>query len=376
MMPPPERFAPARPMTIGLALLVTSALSSGQQSVPAVEVGVEVAVEEALRAEFERQELVGLAVAIVDGETITEFHLGFADRAAAVAVGPRTMFRWASISKPLTAVRAMQLAGAEALDLDADVRTLVPEFPEKPWPITARQLLGHLGGVVHYTNGEVVPTRRDYEVEHPFEDAVLALHTFDRSPLIAEPGTKYAYTTHGYLLLGAAVQRAGGAPFRDQIREHVAEPLGMTSLRPDYQWEEIPHRAVGYRRVGGRVVRSSDTDVSWKLAGGGFISTVGDLARFARGLCGEELLPRATLDVMWTRQRTRDGEETSYGLGFGVSSTAEEVRIGHTGSQEKTRTLLQVRPDAGHAVVVMTNSEYARPRRIGAAVWRALDAGR
>ena len=150
----------------------------------------------------------------------------------------------------------------------------------------------------------------------------------------------------------------------------------MTTLRPDYQWEEIPHRAVGYRRVGGRVVRSSDTDVSWKLPGGGFVSTVGDLARFARGLCGEELLPRATLDVMWTRQRTRDGERTNYGLGFGVSSTADEVRIGHTGAQEKTRTLMQVRPDAGHAVVVMTNSEYANVREVGAAVWEVLDAKR
>ena len=189
------------------------------------------AVEGALQGEFERQELVGLAAAVVHGETITEFHLGFADRSAEIAVGPDTMFRWASISKPLTAIRAMQLAGGDDLDLDADVRTLVPEFPEKPWPITARQLLGHLGGVVHYTNGEVIPTKREYDVEHPFADVVLALHTFDRSPLVAEPGTKFAYTTHGYILLGAVLQRAEQDCRRCRLHDERvtarAQPCGL-----------------------------------------------------------------------------------------------------------------------------------------------------
>src|SRR5690606_39440750 len=62
----------------------------------------------------------------------------------------------ASISKPLTAVAAMQLALAQELDLEADVRVLVPEFPEQSWPVTARHLLCHQGGIVHYTNGKVV----------------------------------------------------------------------------------------------------------------------------------------------------------------------------------------------------------------------------
>lgn len=328
-------------------------------------------IDAALDAEFERQGLVGLSVALVEGGEIMEFHRGHADREGDVAAGPETMYRWASISKPVTAIRAMQLVREERLDLDADVRELVPEFPEKPWPVTARQLMGHLGGVVHYSNGKVIRSEVKYDVEHPFESVILALDRFRESPLVAEPGTRYSYTTHGYMLLGAAVERAGETPFWAQVKEHVAEPLGMTTFRPDYQWEEIPHRATGYRKVLGKVVRSGDTDVSWKLAGGGFISTARDLARFARGLLGEELLPREALDVMWTRQETAAGKRTRYGLGFGVKRMDGRLRVSHSGAQQKTRTLMQLFPDEGRALVVMTNAEYGNVGEVAQAVWAA-----
>lgn len=337
---------------------------------------LEAALHDALREEFERQGLVGLAVAVVVEGEIEELYFGLADRELGVPVGPETMFRWASISKPLVAVRAVQLAEAGRLDLDEDVRRLVPEFPEKPWPVTARQLAGHLGGVVHYSNGEVIRTEREYAEEHPFMDAVVALDRFKDSPLVAEPGTRYAYSTHGYMLLGAAVARAGGRALRDQVGEFIAGPLGMSSLQPDFQWVHIPGRARGYQRVSEREVPSLDLDVSWKLAGGGFISTIGDLARFARGLMGEDLLPRAALDRMWTPQRLASGAPTSYGLGFGIGEAGGERVVRHTGSQPKTRTLLAVRPESQRAVVVMTNSEYGRVKPVARAAWRVLEQRR
>ena len=74
------------------------------------------------------------------------------------------------------------------------------------------------------------------DLEHPFEDVVLALDSFKESPLVAAPGAKYSYTTHGYILLSAVVQRAGAASYWSQVRTRVCEPAGLTSLRPDYQW--------------------------------------------------------------------------------------------------------------------------------------------
>lgn len=333
-------------------------------------------VEAALLEEFERQALIGLAVAVVEGESVIEFHFGHADKKAEVKVGPETLFRWASISKPLTAVLALQLERDGKLDLDMDVRKLVPEFPEKPWPITARQLLQHRAGVVHYGNGKVVRTKEDYGVEHPFKDSVRALDAFKASPLIFEPGTAHAYTTHGYMLLGATLQRAGGAPYADQIRRRIAQPAGLDSLRPDYAWEAIANRAKGYRKLAGIEALSSQADVSWKLPGGGFVSTIGDLGRFAQALMGEALLPKEVLRKAWMAQPApeKPAGTIPYGLGFGTRTTARGPMVSHSGSQAKTRTLMQFYPGEGRAVCVMTNSEWARVAPIARAVWGVLPA--
>jgi len=357
--------------------LLVAVLPRAQEATPPAPAAVvdasRAALRSALQAEFEAQGLVGLAVAVVrDGRVVDELHFGLADRDKTIPVDARTMFRWASISKPLTAIAAMQLVDAGKLDLDEDVRKWVPEFPEKPWRITSRQLLTHQGGIVHYTNGKVVRTQRQYDVEHPFNDVVLALDMFKESPLVAEPGTKHSYTTHGYMLLGAVVERAGEQRFAEQIRQRIAEPLGMTTLQPDYQWVDIPHRAVGYVRVGARVLPSTDTDVSWKLAGGGFVSTIGDLGRFAAGLVGDAWLSPAVREELWTRQTTAGGSVTGYGLGFGVSSVSGKRRVAHSGAQEKTRTLLHAFPDEGLAVVLMTNSEWAKLDACATAAWAVL----
>lgn len=313
----------------------------------------------------EDQGLIGLSCALAVGNSIAwSSAYGWQDREAGIRTSAATMYRWASISKPVTAVVAMQLAREGRLDLDADVRTLVPEFPEKPHAITPRQLLCHQGGIVHYANGPVIRTRREYDAEHPFASVILALDTFKESPLVCEPGTRYSYTTHGYILLGAACERAGGEPYWSLVRTRVAEPLAMESFQPDYQWLDIPNRAAGYRRQGGEVVRSTDTDVSWKLPGGGFISTVADLARFGLGLCGEDLLDQSLKDRMWTRQTTADGEETPYGLGFRIDTLDGTLMVSHSGSQEKARTHLIVLPQQRIVVAVMSNCEWADPGRL------------
>ena len=334
-------------------------------------------VDHAMRDEMAGQELVGLAVGIIqDGQIAYLKGYGMADREQRVPVTRQTMFRWASISKSLTAVAAMQLWERGKLNLDRDVRRYVPEFPDKGTPIRVRHLLCHQGGIVHYTNGKVIRIKRDYPVAHPFENVIYALDTFRESPLVNEPGEKYSYTTHGYILLSAVVERAGKQKFAHQVRDRIAKPLKLATLQPDYQWEEIPHRAVGYRQRGGQVEVSTNTDVSWKLGGGGFISNIDDLAKFAAGLLNHRLVKPASRQKMWARQMTSGGEQTKYALGFSfnhyrdgelhtwsANGTGIEI-VGHSGSQEKTKTWMALSPQKKLGVVVMSNSEYASPRRL------------
>ena len=332
------------------------------------------AIDQAVQQEMQRQEAVGVAIGVIrDGKVFHTSGHGWADRAQQVPVKNNTLFRWASISKPLTAIVAMQLVEQDKLDLDADIRLLVPEFPDKGTPITMRQLLGHLGGIVHYGNGRVVRTKRNYKQSNPYKDVILALDRFKESPLVAEPGAAYAYTTHGYILASAVAQRSGKAPYHLQVRDRISRPLKLKTLQPDYQWRKIPGRAVGYRKKQGEIIPSTDTDVSWKLGGGGWISNVDDLASFAAGLMGDELVTPETKKVMWTRQRNNKGDMIRYGLGFRVSSTRNGLQVMHSGSQEKTRTQLTIYPDQGHGVVVMTNSEYADPDEFTKVIYKAIN---
>lgn len=336
-------------------------------------------LDRAAQDPIEKQKLVGTAVAVViDGKIAWMKGYGFADREAKTAVSPtESSFRWASCSKPVTAIAALQLAETGKLDLDADVRKYVPEFPDKGETITARQLLCHQGGIVHYSNGTVVLTKAEYKVPHPFDDVVVALDTFKESALVNKPGEKYSYSTHGYILLSAVVQRAGKKRFQDQVDERIAGPLKMTSFKPDRQWEKIPGRVIGYSMSNDQISRRPDTrdpDVSWKLGGGGYTSTVEDFAKFAAGLINHKLVSDKTEKLMWTRQKLASGKLSDpYGLGFGLGTTPGGVKyVGHSGSQEKTRTAMMLDPDHKRAVVVMTNSEWGNPNQIAAAVLDAM----
>ena len=329
-------------------------------------------IRRAVKSTMAQQQVVGVAVGVIRaGRVVYLEGYGYEDREKQIPVTSQTRFRWASISKTLTAVATLQLWEKKRLKLSDAVRRYVPEFPDKGVPISIRDLLCHQGGIVHYSNGRVIRTTRKYAIPHPFSEVIHALDMFKESPLVCRPGEKPSYTTHGYILLSSVVQRSGTQPFAEQIRDRIVRPLKLPTLRPDYQWESIPHRAVGYRRRDGKVVRSTNTDVSWKLGGGGFLSNIDDLARYTAALIEHQLVTADTATRMWTPQRTRDGTATGIGLGFMLQGRGQRLRVSHNGSQEKTRTRMVFYPEQRHGVVVMSNSEYANPAEFTTAVYQA-----
>lgn len=142
-------FPSPKPVHLPVPLVVVLAFVAAAQPAPAwqVEAGPYAAIEQRARAFVEERGVVGLSLGlIVDGVPAHRAHFGWEDREAQTPASDRTMYRWASISKPLTAVVAMQLEAEGRLDLHGDVRRLVPEFPDKGKPITPFQLLCHQGG--------------------------------------------------------------------------------------------------------------------------------------------------------------------------------------------------------------------------------------
>ena len=158
-------------------------------------------------ADFHRnvgQRIPGMSIAIAtrDG-SIWSNGYGMADLENFVPAKASTVYRTASIAKPITAVAAMQLVESGALNLDAPIDTYVPSFPKKQWPITTRQLLGHLGGIRGYKDGA-----ETYLTKHYWSLSEASM-VFAEDPLLHEPGSKYFYSTFGYVLAGLAVEAAG-----------------------------------------------------------------------------------------------------------------------------------------------------------------------
>lgn len=331
------------------------------------------AIDHAVLAEMQRQQVVGAAVGVIlDGHVVYVQGYGQADREQNIPATEKTIFNWASNSKPLAAIAAMQLIDQRKLDLNADVRKYVPEFPDKGRIITTRHLLCHQSGIPHYSNGRIVPTKRKYESSQPYMDPVLALDVFNQSPLIFTPGERDEYSSYAYILLSAVVERAGGEPFLGQVQKRIAKKAGMKTLQLDLESQGHEDWATGYLKApNGQIVKAPEEAHYWKHGAGGFKSDIRDFARWAAGLINHRFVSRRAEAAMWTPQTLNSGQLTERGFGFNVSGR-NGLKVSHNGSQDEATTRMVLYPEQDRGVVVMTNCRHASVETISTAVFRAI----
>jgi serine beta-lactamase-like protein LACTB, mitochondrial len=298
----------------------------------------------------------GVSAAVVEnGEYEWSQGYGMADLENFVPATSRTLYRLASVSKPLTATAAMQLWERGKLNLDAPVQRYCPAFPQKEWPITTRQLMGHLGGIRHYRTD----SQDDPEIGNTkhFDDGIAGgLRFFANDPLVAKPGTKFNYSTQGFTLIGCAIEGASGEKYVDFAIKNVLLPAGMASTVVDDRYAIIPLRTRFYHKnQSGGVVNAEFLDSSYKIPGGGWLSSAEDMARFEVAILGDRLMRRATRDVMWTPQKTADGSKTDYAEGWGTGQELGVADVGHGGGQQGTSTFIMLVPARRAGVVVLSN---------------------
>jgi len=302
----------------------------------------------------------GVSVAIVErGQLLWSKGFGLANLEDDSPATPQTLYRLGSVSKPLTATAAMQLWERGKLDLDAPIQKYCPAFPEKPQPITTRELLGHLGGIRHYKSES--PDDPEISNTKHFEDPIAGgIKFFANDPLVAPPGTHFNYSTYGYTLVGCVIQGASGEKYASEVHENVLVPAGMTSTRTDDHYAIVPHRAGFYAKdKSGAVVNADFLDSSYKIPGGGWLSSAEDMGRFESAILTGKLLKRRTLVLMWTPQKPSDGAKDDYGLGWGTGEQDHVVTVGHDGGQQGTSTAFVLAPAQGEGIVVLSNLEDA-----------------
>lgn len=290
----------------------------------------------------------GLSVAIAaKGKLVWSESCGFADREKRIPVTRTTQFRVGSVSKPFTAVTALRLAQRGLLDLDADIRRYVPAFPSARPRVTVRQLGGHLGGIRHYQGGAETVNRTHYR------SLADSLKVFIDDPLVAEPGTRFSYSSYGFNLLGAAVESAAGVSFARAVRQTLLAPLGLrqTSVggvaRGGTRFYEVTNDR--------RAVSAPPIDLSDRYPSGGFLSSAEDLVRLGLGVTDRRFLNAASQKLLFTSQRTTGGATTGYGFGFEVHPSPFGVAAGHTGNVVGGTSFLLIHPKTRVVVALTTN---------------------
>jgi len=319
-----------------------------------------------------------------------------------------TLFRWASPSKTLVGVVAAMLATEGLLDLDADIATIFSGYTlpgsylvcpdglaaaarhgdgsynsdcqaEQPMPpdakVTLRLLLSHRAGIQHYSNGRGYPVPPSSETADPLVNTGMewALGLFTSNPLVAVPGSYFAYSTFGFNLAAVVLEHATGLSFASLVQSRIAEPLRLCTLQPDYEWVPNDNRAAGFDSSG------SDTgsdDVSWKLGGGGFLSSFDDFVRYGQALMtNTSWLSSTVRSELWADQPHFSAwgwgdARYQYSMGFDQYwSGGVLVNAGHSGHQQKTRTIFWLYPAHGPgpcSLYLMSNSENAE-------IWSASD---
>jgi len=315
------------------------------------------AFEEFVRQQMVKYRVPGLTIGFVKDDYMWVKGFGYADLENKVPAQAESAYRFASVQKSMTAAAILQLVELKKIDLDAEIQTYVPYFPKKKFPITVRQLLYNLGGIPHYVNRDV----EQHIKEHKNTREAIAI--FENFDLVAEPGTKFSYSSYGYNLLGAAIEGATKQSYADYMREHIWEPLGMKTTRMDDPLEIIPNRVRGYQLIHGELRNSEFIDVSSRFAAGGTRGTVVDLLKFMKGLNEGKLLSQQSIDLMYSPVKTRDGsvsgfpKTAGYTMGWNLTPQKSGLVVINDGGQQETRTFILNFPAKKFALAVAQNLE-------------------
>lgn len=286
-----------------------------------------------------------------EGKLVWSGTFGYADSENKIRVNDSTLFRINSISKSMTSVALLKLVMEGKLDLDAPVQKYAPGFPLKKYPITTRQLAGHLSGVRDYKEDDL----RDLIRTGHFQNATQALAVFKDDSLLFKPRERFHYSTFGWNLIGAIIEGITKEDYLAYMKEHVWSPIGLHSTRGDDSSVPIPNRSKFYDVTG----QPNDLgDMSYKYPGGGLLSTTNDLVKFGDEILYGQYVDKKLKMTLFQPQKTLDNKETGYGMGWYIGHDKNGHRIWyHSGDSFSSSSHLVIYPDDNLVVAFLANSQ-------------------
>jgi CubicO group peptidase (beta-lactamase class C family)/pimeloyl-ACP methyl ester carboxylesterase len=319
------------------------------------------ALEAKLRSETAADRFAGAVLVAKNGKPIFSGAYGLADREKKIPNQPDTCFRLGSMNKIVTAVAVLQLAQAGKIDLEAPIGKYLRDYPnqEVASKVKVKHLLMHAAGT-----GDIFGPQYD---SHRNELRTLQdyVSLYGSRGLEFEPGSRWAYSNYGFVLLGVLIEKVTGQNYCDYVDDHVYEPAGMVATGSQPESEAVSCRPVAYTHgTSGSTWRPNEESLPYRgtSAGGGY-STVGDLLRFANALTERRLLDEPHLRLLVDGEALSPGGPTrAYGSG---GRTWDGVRyFGHNGGYPGMNGDLEMSLESGYVIVVLSNLDPPAAQRI------------
>ncbi|MFT4091175.1 MAG: serine hydrolase domain-containing protein [Asticcacaulis sp.] len=305
-----------------------------------------------IQALYTHNKMPSVSAAVgVNGQLVWAGAIGYTDIKGLHAARLSDTYRIGSISKSLTGAAVMRLVENRQIELDAPVSEYVPDYAEGNASYTIRQLLSHQAGIRNYSQdiGEIFNSKT-------YASTREAATLIENDPLAFEPGTGFNYSTYGYTVLALAMEGATGRPFEIIMYEEVLKPSGMTRTQP-YRSDALTKPAKPYMLISGALIEAPEDNVSYKYAGGGYVSTPSDVVRFGNKLLSSDFLTPEGRQSLWTPVPLNDGRvpPENYALGFIIGEGALGPYAQHGGTANGTFSYLLIYPERGIVVALASN---------------------
>jgi len=321
----------------------------------------------------------GAAVLVLkDGSTLFQRGYGVTDLRTRHQINPQTNFRLASVTKQFTAMAVMLLVHDGKQHYDDRLTDIFPDFPEYGKGISIRNLLNHTSGLQDYEDLAAQPdpttAKRDgaqSQIPQIQDTEVLELLKRQNTTKFT-PGTKWAYSNSGYVVLGLIVARVSGKPFGQFLHERIFAPLKMNhTLAYQKGQNQVAHRAYGHTKVGKQWVQTDQSPTSATLGDGGIYSSLEDLAKWDAALSRHTLLSAAEMrpaltpvEIPGGSPEEPDGKPAKYGFGWFLNPHQGHARMWHYGETVGFRTAIQRFVDDQLTVIVLSNRSDVEAREL------------
>lgn len=336
----------------GSVLLTASAAASAQSR--------RLPVDSYVQGEMAKLHIPGAGVAVLRAGRIELMKgYGVANVERNLPVTPDTAFQIASTTKPFTAMAVMMLVEDGNVSLDEKAGTYLPWLPPPYGNVTVRHLLTHTSGV----NRDVRTANVDNFTLDEFK------RRFAAAPASFKPGERWEYSNNGYILLGMIIEAASGKSYGDFLRQRIFKPLGMKNTTYNAPPGAAKNRAVGYDWLDNTYKPSPYFHGGY--SGGGLVSSVADLAKWARALDDKKLLKQSSFERMWTPVGLSGGrplsfefrgEQSGYGFGWFLMTYKGHRLITHGGTVSGFSGQVHRFVDDKITVIVLTNSKSGADR--------------